>query len=354
MGLPEILITFKTKGLTAIQRSERGIVAVILHDETEGGETLTVYNSITEVDFTKWSERNYDYLKLIYEGVPYRVIVYRMGLEDTNYMPALAVLKNMKWNYLTIPGIATEGVPTIASFIKEARDQDHKTFKAVLPNSKSDHEGIVNFTTDKIDSILSKTQFTTAEYCARITGILAGLSLARSSTYYVLNDITAAETPDDPDKRIDAGELILVFDGEKFKIGRGVNSLVSFTTDKGQEFSKIKIMEGVDLYQDDIRDTFEDSYVGKVRNDYDAKQMFVAAIRAYQKSLQPDVLDQSHDNTAAIDVEAQRLYIEGRGIDTSAMDDTAVAMYNTGSRVFISSNVKFVDAMEDLNLVCNM
>ena len=137
MGLPEILITFKTKGLTAIQRSERGIVAVILHDETEGGETLTVYNSITEVDFTKWSERNYDYLKLIYEGVPYRVIVYRMGLEDTNYMPALAVLKNMKWNYLTIPGIATEGVPSIASFIKEARDQDHKTFKAVLPNSKS-------------------------------------------------------------------------------------------------------------------------------------------------------------------------------------------------------------------------
>lgn len=66
------------------------------------------------------------------------------------------------------------------------------------------------------------------------------------------------------------------------------------------------------------------------------------------------MLDQSHDNTAAIDVEAQRLYIEGRGIDTSAMDDTAVAMYNTGSRVFISSNVKFVDAMEDLNLVCNM
>lgn len=354
MGLPEILITFKTKGLTAIQRSERGIVAVILHDETEGGEKLTVYNSITEVDFTKWTERNYDYLKLIYEGVPYRVIVYRMGVEDTNYMPALAVLKTMKWNYLTIPGIAAEGVPAIASFIKESRDQDHKTFKAVLPNSKSDHEGIINFTTDKIDSILSKTQFTAAEYCARITGLLAGLSLARSSTYYVLNDITAAETPDDPDKRIDAGELILVFDGEKFKIGRGVNSLVSFTTDKGQEFSKIKIMEGVDLYQDDIRDTFEDSYVGKVRNDYDAKQMFVAAIRAYQKGLQPDVLDQSFDNTAAIDVEAQRLYIEGRGIDTSAMDDTAVAMYNTGSRVFISSHVKFVDAMEDLNLVCNM
>lgn len=145
-----------------------------------------------------------------------------------------------------------------------------------------------------------------------------------------------------------------MFDGEKYKIGRGVNSLVTFTTDKGEDFSKIKIMEGVDLYQDDIRDTFEESYVGKVRNDYDAKQMFVAAIRAYQKSLQPDVLDQSNDNTAAIDVEEQRLYIESKGIDTSAMDDTAVAKYNTGSKVFITSSVKFVDAMEDLKLVCNM
>lgn len=173
-------------------------------------------------------------------------------------------------------------------------------------------------------------------------------------TYYVLNDISSADVPDDPNERIDAGELILVFDGEKYKIGRGVNSLVTFTTDKGEDFSKIKIMEGVDLYQDDIRDTFEESYVGKVRNDYDAKQMFVAAIRAYQKSLQPDVLDQSNDNTAAIDVEEQRLYIESKGIDTSAMDDTAVAKYNTGSKVFITSSVKFVDAMEDLKLVCNM
>ena len=46
--------------------------------------------------------------------------------------------------------------------------------------------------------------------------------------------------------------------------------------------------------------------------------------------------------------------IESKGIDTSAMDDTAVAKYNTGSKVFITSSVKFVDAMEDLKLVCNM
>ena len=40
-----------------------------------------------------------------------------------------------------------------------------------------------------------------------------------------------------------------------------------------------------DRYQDDIRETFESSYVGKVINDYDNKQAFVAAILAYHLSL---------------------------------------------------------------------
>lgn len=110
--------------------------------------------------------------------------------------------------------------------------------------------------------------------------------------------------PEDANERIDNGELVIVFDGEKYKIGRGVNSLTSFTPEHGQDFSKIKIIEGVDLYQDDIRETFESSYVGKVINDYDNKQALVAAILAYHRELEGNVLDRTFDNTAAIDVEA--------------------------------------------------
>lgn len=354
MGLPEINIIFKTKGLTAIQRSARGIVAVILSDDTVGGKDINVYNTITDVDFSHWTERNYAYLKLIYEGGPYRVIVLRKKTTDTDYLPLLTKLKSLKWNYLTVPGITAEGVTIVAAWIKECREKDHKTFKAVLPNSKADHEGIINFTTDQIQSTLSETIFTVSEYCARIAGILAGLSLQRSATYFVLTDISDAAVPEDPDERIDNGELVLVFDGEKYKIGRGVNSLTTFTAEKGEDFSSIKIVEGIDLYQDDIRSSFEEGYIGKVINNYDNKQAFIAAIRAYQKTLVGDVLDSSYDNTAAIDVSAQRTYIESLGIDTSDMDDTVIAKYNTKKKVFVSSDIKFVDAMEDLNLVANM
>lgn len=120
-----------------------------------------------------------------------------------------------------------------------------------MPTYKADHEGIINFTTDNIKTIDDKV-FSNAEYCARITGMLAGLSLARSSIYFVMTDIVSADTPVDPNERINLGELIIIFDSEKYKIGRGVNSFVSFTTEKGEDFGKIKIVEGRDLYQDDI------------------------------------------------------------------------------------------------------
>lgn len=354
MGLPQIDITFINKAQDAIRRSGRGVVAVILKDDTEGGKPVTVYPSIADVDFSHFTQRNYEYLKLLYEGGPYKVIVVKVPADTGDLAPYLKKLRDLKWNYLTVPGLTDNEKTLVSAWIKEEREKDHKTFKAVLPNCTADHEGVINFTTDNIESTLGGSAFSAAEYCTRIAGVLAGLSLARSSTYYVLSDITGADVPDDPDERVDKGQLVIVFDGEKYKIGRGVNSLTTFTAEHGKDFSKIKIVEGVDLYRDDIRSTFEDVYVGKVVNSYDHKQAFVAAVQAYQRGLEGDVLDGSYDNTAAVDIGQQRLYLESRGIDTSSMDDVAVAQYNTGSRVFISSNVKFVDAMEDLHLVCNM
>ena len=82
--------------------------------------------------------------------------------------------------------------------------------------------------------------------------------------------------------------------------------------------------------------------------------MFVGAIGSYHKGLLGNVLDKSYDHTVGVDVEAQRAFLEGKGTDTTDMDDIAVAKANTGTRVFISSNVKFVNTMEDLNMNVNM
>ena len=329
MGLPEINITFASKGQTAIQRSARGIVACILRDNTEGGAAETVYTSLADVDYTHWTQRNYAYLRMILEGGPSKVLVLRVAEDAEDYTAALKTLKSRVWNYLTIPALTTDQTAPVVAWIKQARDSDHKTYKAVLAD-------------------------TAAEYCARIAGILAGLPLSRSSTYYELTDVTSAAVPDDPDERIDKGELVIIDDNGAYKIGRGVNSLTSYTEDKSEDWSKIKIVEGVDLYRDDISATFAGQYVGKVVNNYDHKQALVAAIDNYHKQLAGDVLDPDYDCTVAVDIDAQRAYLEAHGINTSEMEDIDIATANTGSTVYLVCSVKFVDAMEDLTLRVNM
>lgn len=353
LGLPSFSMIFTGKAVSAVERSARGIVAVVLADDTEGGKELNIYKKVDEVDFEHWTVTNYGYLKLIFAGAPTTVIAVRRG-NDGTLEAALKKLKDLKWNYLTIPELPSSDTAIVSVWIKQYRDDERKTFKAVLANCAADHEGIINFTTENITSTITGATHSASEYCARIAGVLAGLSLARSSTYFALDDISEAETPDNADERIDDGELVIVFDGKRFKIGRGVNSLVTFTAEKTEDVRFIKIVEGMDLYMDDIRETYEENYVGKIINDYDGKQMFVAAVGAYHKGLLGNVLDSSYENTVGVDIEAQRTYLESRGTDTSEMDDIAVAKANTGTKVFIKSNIKFVNAMEDLKMSVNM
>ena len=53
MGLPEILIEFKTKAQTAVTRSQNGIVAVILEDSTKVGDENLSYTYNYEADIVK-------------------------------------------------------------------------------------------------------------------------------------------------------------------------------------------------------------------------------------------------------------------------------------------------------------
>lgn len=348
MGLPEVNIRFETLAVSAIQRSARGIVALILKDGTKTTFDTKIYTSIDNVDSGDWTATNMDFIAKVFLGTPSKVIVERLDTTAADYNAALSRLKNKKWNYLAIPGIATGDVANIATWIKTCRENDKKTFKAVLPKNAADHEGIINFCTEGIK--VGATTYTASQYTARIAGILAGLPFTRSSTYYKLTEVESIIESVDPNADIDAGKLILINDGENIKIGRGVNSLTTTTTTKGEKFKKIKIVEAVDLIRDDIKAVWEDEYVGKVNNHYDNKVLFITSVNAYFKGLQRDeVLDPNFEAYSEIDVDSQKLYLQSIGIDVDALKDAEVKEYNTGSKVFVKAKGSPLDAMEDLD-----
>lgn len=348
MGLPQIIIEFNGKAVTAIKRSQLGIVALILKDDVQTADTVT-YKSIEEVPTEGWSPANLDYIQKTFMGTPSKVIIERLPTTAIDYNAALTRLNNKRFNYLAIPGIEDKDTTTIETWIKTKRDINKKTFKAVLPNSEADHEGIINFTTTGIK--VGEKEYTTAEYTARIAGILAGLPFTRSSTYYELNEIDAITEIEDPDTAVDNGELILINDGENIKIGRGINSLTTTTGKKTEDFKSIRVMEVQDLIKDDIRTTFDKYYIGKHNNIYDNQVLFIRSINAYYDGLEgEEILDPNFDNKAEINVQKQRLAWEGIGQDTTDWDDQKVKEMSFKKNVFLASNIKIVDAIEDLDM----
>lgn len=347
MGLPEINIEFVGKAVTAIKRSQLGIVALILKDDVQKEGTVT-YKSVEEVLTTGWSPASLDIIQKTFLGTPQKVIVEVVDATSPDYNAALTRLNNKRFNYLAAPHAETVDTTLISSWIKSKRENEKKTFKAVLANSDSDYEGIINFTTTGIVS--GAKTYTTAEYTGRIAGILAGLPFTRSATYFVLNEVDSITEIEDPDAAVDNGELILINDGEKIKIGRGVNSLTTTTISKTEDFKKIKILEVMDMIKDDITDTFNNSYIGKVPNTYDNQVLFFTSVNSYFKSLAGDeILDASYDNKAEVNVTAQRLAWESIGTDTTDWDDQKVKEMSFKSKVYAAGRVKIVDAMEDLD-----
>ena len=159
---------------------------------------------------------------------------------------------------------------------------------------------------------------------------------------------------EDIDSCINNGELCLFDeqDGNGVKIARACNSLHTFTTDVGQDFRFIKIIEAIDLIQDDIRDTFKEEYVGKVINDYNHKMLFVSAIGVYFRGLKGNVLDASDtaQNWVDIDEPAQKDYAILHGDKVEDMTVQQIREYNTGTNVYLAGRITPVNAMEDLKI----
>lgn len=348
MGLPEVNITFKSKSVSAIARSALGIVALILRDATANYvNQITTIKSVEDLKETDWTAENYDYINKTLLGTPSKIQVLRIAT-DGLITDALEKLSFVKFNYAAIPSANVTEAATFASWIKSKRTNDKRTVKAVVANQTADSIGVINFTTGGI--VAGEKTYTAQEYTCRIAGILAGLPFTRSSTYYVLPEVTSITESATPNEDIDAGQLILINDGEKIKIGRGVNSLTTVTAEMKQDYKKIKIVEVMDMITDDVRDTFNDNYVGKVPNIYDNQILFIIAVKSYFKGLaSQNILDNSYENTAEVDVSTQRLAWEEIGTDTTSWDDAKVREMSFGSAVFLAGNVKIVDAMEDLD-----
>lgn len=348
MGLPNINIAFTTAAITAITLSSKGVIAVIVRDgAAPGGTELTDATKIPSA----LSVENRTYVAQAFAGyvnVPRKVILYVLPTAAADLTDALNYMATQQFDYLVGPPDCSASEATeIVTWIK-AKRQNKYIYKAVLPGTAADNEGIVNFTADEIK--VGAATYTTAQYCARIAGVIAGTPQKISCTYATIPEVSDVKrlSNEELGTAIDNGELVALFDGEKVKLGRGVNSLKTTTADKGDAFKKIKIVEAVDMMQQDIRKTAQDSYIGKYANTYDNKCLLLTAIRGYFDTLvTAGILSEyavDFDETAILN------YLTEHGTDVTKLSSQQIRQADTGSSVFLSGYAHVLDAIEDIAL----
>jgi hypothetical protein len=355
MGLPSVVINFKTAAAAAIQRGEKGTVAVLLRDAAENGShTMT---SAVQIP-SGLGAANQAYLSQAFIGYvnpPRKVLAYVMPADGADLTEALAWLATQDFDYLAAPpDVSPTECTTIVSWVKERRASDYALYKAVLPDTAADSEAVVNFTTTGIKA--GTETYGAGDYCSRIAGLIAGTPMTISCTYAALPEVSDVTRLDRAamNAAIDRGEFILFHDGEKVKVGRGVNSLQTTTADKGDIFKKLKIVETLDMIRRDIRRTAEDSYIGKYPNSYDNKLVLCTAIKAYLAELEREGILQEGASSVSIDVDAQTAWLQAQGTDTSEMSEQEIKEANTGSQVFLRVSCKPLDVIEDITIQVNL
>lgn len=347
---PKFNILFRELAVSAIQRSAKGIVALIL-DDTVMSENVLTLRTFADLKTSDVDAKNYELIQLCFMGNPNKVIVVKKQAEISD---TVAILGKLRFNYYAMPSAESADITALKSYYDARRAKLTAFAKGVFANALApDSQRIINFAQEE-DMTLNFTgtakTYTAGEYTVRIAGILAGIPDTMSATYYKLSEIVDMKVSEDPDADAGLGKLVVLSENGIFKLGRAINSLTTLTDGVTKAFQKIKIVSAIDLITEDIVTTYRDAYVGKYNNFYGNKLRFVGAVNSYLKGLEGTLLDPSMKNKVDVSIEKNKKYLEDQGKDTSKMSDEQLKQADTGSEVLLDGHASPVDAMEDLTL----
>ena len=364
LTMPTLTVAFQQRAQTAVARSQKGTVALLLRDAGTAGQSwaLASPGQIPE----KLGVENQNAVRRVFKGganPPKKVLVYCLGAEEQlaageaaeespapgSGPAALKWLSAQKFDYLAGPAdLSAAEAAVIQEWIIRQRKDNHAICKAVLPNTAAGNEGVVNFTAKGIQA--GGDVFDSAAYCGRVAGLIAGTPMTQSVTFAPLPEVEDIDrlSSAEEDAAVGRGELILTHDGEKVKLGRGVNSLAD-TAGRSEAWRKIKLVDLLDMVRQDLRLAIQDNYMGKFQNSYDNKLLLITSVKLYLQALEKDQLIEP-GFSCGIDVDEQERYLQSQGENTADMTEREIREANTGTHVFLDLALTPIDAIEDVHV----
>lgn len=232
----------------------------------------------------------------------------------TSHGDFLSALENQAFHVLACSSTTAAIIAEYVAFIKDFRDKYGVKSQVVVHRTAGDHEGVINVVNNLVgESVASgKAVFWVA-------GAEAGCAVNQSCTNMTYDGELEIDTNYDQsalESALDAGQFIFHQVGDNVNVLEDINSLVSFTDTKTEDFRYNQTIRVLDQIANDTKSLYNTKYIGKIPNDKSGRVSLWNDIVSMCKSLENlrAIEDFSADNVEVLPGDTKRAVVANMAI----------------------------------------
>ena len=250
-------------------------------------------------------------------------------VSSSDYANFLIAIEPYQFDVLVYDGTDSTTIQAIAQFVERVSQNVGQKCQAVMAgenaaNSNSEFVIAVNNGVILDDG----TELTAQQSTWWVGGAEAGAMYYQSLTYAQYPDAVEANpklTDTQAATAVQSGYLCFIDTFGTVKVCTDINSLTTYTTDKGQEFSKNRVMRVLMQFCNDTYEQFSNYFIGKVDNNDTGRNLLKGWIVGYLNEMQAN-----------------------NGIQNFTAEDVAVSAGNSIDSVVIDVAIQPVDSIEKI------
>ena len=252
------------------------------------------------------------------------------AVTGAEYQAFLDKIESYSFNALGCLATTTEIKSLFVEFTKRMRDKVGAKFQTVLyKKSDADYEGVVS-----VENKIKDKDLVESSLIYWATGAIAGCDINKSNTnkrYDGEFDVDVNYTQIQLEEALKTCKFIFHKVGDEVHVLEDINTFVSFTDEKNDDFSSNQSIRVLDQIANDIATLFNTKYLGEVPNDKSGRISFWNDVVKHHEQLQ-----------------------NMRAIEDFKADDVSVEPGSDKKTVVVSDAVKVISAMSKLYMTVSV
>lgn len=251
------------------------------------------------------------------------------AVSATDYSDFLKKLEPCRFDILAYDGTESTVIQAMAAFVKRVSNNVGQKCQVVMAGDVA-----ANCNSELVIAVENGVELddgsrlTAQQAVWWLAGAEAGALYNKSLTYAQYPNAVEASpklSSTQAEAAAAAGKICFIGSAGKIRVCTDINTLSSFTVEKGQEFSKNRVMRVLMQFNNDTFEHFSDFFIGKVDNNDAGRNLLKGWIVGYLNEMQAN-----------------------SGIKNFTADDVSVTDGNSIDSVVINVSIQPVDSIEKI------